>query len=545
MMIVGLLACTLAVDSPDQPQAEVMTVLLEGQPLARRMSLDLRGVVPSIAEMDRVEAEGVDPLVKEWLHGPMFEAHLVDTFAEDWLLRVDELRVDESEFGLDEGEYAFTRALGDEPARLMARVAAEDRPFTEIVTADWTMVNSVLLQIEPVVLSDPGDPPLDASEWREARYDDGRPAGGVLMTSGLWLRYPTTLFNFNRARAAVLAKYLLCYDFLARPVHFDGITATTGEAIQAATQSEPSCLACHSGLDPLASTLFGFWPFEDKDGTELITYHPERERYGETELGLVPAYFGTPVDAAGQLGPLVARDPRFEMCVVTRAATRFWGRPPTDAEAAEMVELRGEFEANDLRYTGLIGAILRTDAYRVGGLTELADEATVEATRTRRLMSPLTMASAVEGLTGFRWTFEGWDQFDSDESGYRMLLGGADGASVRTPNHQPTVSRTLVIRRLAEAAASFVVDHDVGVDPDARRLVGTTEPDVLGLVAGSEALSAELAAIHYAILARRPSEAELGELNLLWATVAPDFGAGVAFATVVGLLIRDPEFWSY
>lgn len=523
-------ACATAPTAGDSAAEPPPPPVIEGRALARRLSLDLRGTVPTAVELAAADRGEVALLTEAWLAEPAFQAHLVEAFAADWLLRIDELRIEPTEFDLDADTYAFTRAIGDEPAQVLARVAAGDRPYTEVVTGDWTMVNSVLLEVEPVELVDASDPPTSPTEWREAHYVDGRPAGGVLMTSGLWLRYPTTLFNYNRTRAATLSRYLLCYDFLSRPVRFTGVDATTGDALQEATQTVPGCVACHSGLDPLAATLFGFWPFEDKDGQELVTYHPERERYAETELGIEPAYFGTPVDAASQLGPLVAADPRFDTCAVQSAAARYWGRPVGDDDQATLDAARTAFVGADRRYTALVRNLVESEAYR--------------ATTSRR-MSPLTFASAVEDLTGFRWAYEGWDQLDSDESGYRVLYGGADGVSVRTPNLEPTVSRTLVTRRAAEAAAAWVVAGDAALPQAERRLVGTTTADPATLADDPEGLATELATVHERVLSRAPDPTELTELTELWATVDAAAGPDEAWSAVVGLLLRDPEFGSY
>lgn len=534
-MILFVLGCGPEAD----PVVREVTIPLEGAPLARRLSIDLRGVVPTAAELAIAGDGGTDALVDQWLEDPRFEAHLVDAFVEDWMLHVDELRVDASEFGVDPDPYAFTRAFGSEPARLMARVGAEDRPWSEIVTADWTIANDRLAEMVPVEFEDPSD----ASEWRVARYTDGRPAGGVLMTSGLWMRYHTTLFNYNRARAAVLARYLLCYDFLSRPVSFSRVTGTSGAELQAATRTEPGCVSCHAGLDPLASSLFGFWPFEDLDGRELVEYHRERERYGETALGLAPAYFGTPMDSAAQLGLVVASDPRFEMCTVERTTKRLWGRDAEPDELSQLAGLRDEMMAQDFRYKALLRAIVATDAYRAGGVTGDATDAERASARTLRHLSPLTLASVIEDLTGFRWKYRSWDELDSDETGYRVLLGGADGLTVREPNLEPSVSRSLVLRRLAEAAADSVAAHDFSVPRDGRRLIGTTVDDLPTTDAG--ALAAEIAAVHLRILGRAPTDAEALELATFYEDAARATDARTAWAGLVGALLRDPGFWTY
>lgn len=527
-MITLLLACGPA---PEPVAVRQPYVPLDPALLARRVSLDLRGVVPTGAELAR--ASDLDGLVDEWMADPRFEQHMADVFVEDWVLHVDELRIESDEFDVDIDGYEFTRAFGSEPARTMARIAAEDLPWTDIVTADWTMANDTLARMAPLEFTNPADP----SDWKEAHYTDGRPPGGVIMSSGLWMRYHTTLFNYNRRRAAFLAKYLLCYDFLSRPVSFSRISGTSGDELQAATRSEPGCVSCHAGLDPLASSLFGFWPYEDRDGGELVTYHPERERYGEDVMGVSPAYFGTPVQAATQLGPLVAADPRFETCLVERTATRMWGRAPTEDERPLLDALRADLDESGVRYKALLRDVLDTDAYRAGGLTDEATDAERTAARTLRPMSPLTLASAIKDLTGFRWTWDGWDQLDSDDSGYRVLLGGADGLNVRDPNLDPTVSRSLAIRRLAEASASFAVAHDLAVPKEERRLLGTTD-DLADP-------AAEIGRLHLRVLGRAPTDEEAAELLAFYQEASATAGAEAAWTGVIVALLRDPGFWSY
>ena len=64
---------------------------LEAPRLARRVSLDLRGTLPSPAELEAVEADeaALDELVEGWLQHPRFEERLVVLLAEQWHTRVD------------------------------------------------------------------------------------------------------------------------------------------------------------------------------------------------------------------------------------------------------------------------------------------------------------------------------------------------------------------------------------------------------------------------------------------------------------------------
>ena len=531
---------------PAEPAAKnvqnTVFVALDTPRLARRISIDLRGTLPTRVDLDLAsEPGGLDRLIDTWLEDDRLEAHLVDVFAESWQLRLDVLRLESEEFGLGfEHQYHITRAFGDEPAHLIANVIAKNQPFTSIVTTDVTMANALLVDFLPVEWVDPEG----QAEWREARYTDGRPPNGVLATSGLWLRYHTTIFNFNRGRAAALAKLLLCVDIASRPVGFSTTVDESTEGLQEAVSTDPGCLACHASLDPLAGTLWGFWPYEDRDLGELVNYHPEREGLSVESTGVQPAYFGTPVVAAAQLGQLVAADPRFAMCTARRTAERMWGRTTDETDEADVAQLRDQLiESWD--YKALLRGILASEEYRAGGLVAGATAADLERAKPRRLLSPNSLASLIEEVTGFRWRYVTWDQLDSDDTGYRLLLGGADGDSVRVSNLEPTLSRSLVIRRLAQSAAAAALGTDLAAPRAGRRLVGTTTDDILGLTPDSAAFDAELDEIHFLLFASPRDEVErTAEAELFSAALAVSDAKG-AWASLLAVLLRDPELWTY
>lgn len=533
-----LLAC--GVEPDDSVDSSPFVALPVGR-LARRASLDLRGTLPSVAELARAESEGgIDTLVAEWMNEPAFESNLARVVAEDWLLELDELEVEPLEFGLSmDDKFDFNRAFEREPAKLVARIVASDRPYTEIVTADWTMANNLLFSL----VSLEWESEADAGEvWRVARYQDGRPPGGVLMTSGLWLRYHTTIFNFNRGRAAALSRLLLCYEFLTRPVLFTEIEDNSTDGLLEAVQSDTSCLACHSTLDPLASTLFGFWPFEDKDGWELVNYHPERDGMGELYTGSPPAYFGTALDGVSQLGPMVAEDPRFAMCATKRAAERLWARAADEQDMAALGALKDTFVDEKYQYKRLLVAVMESEEYRAGGLSASATAADLERYQPVRTMSPHLLQAVIQDTTAFLWRLGGWEQLTSDRFGYRMLLGGADGDTVHAVALEPGLSRMMVIRRVAQAAAAQVVSHDSSVPLDNRLLLATTGdlPDSTGA-----SFEAELVRLHLRLHAMEPDVTQLEEETAHWESVAAISDVETAWSSVVSLLLRDPEFWSY
>ncbi len=162
---------------PESPEASLQLLPLSDPQRLRRASLDLRGVLPSADELDQVAEDGsaFAALRDDYLADPAFEERLVTLLSERWRTRVDVFDIVYQDYGLPpEEEFNFERSVGEEPLRLMAHVAAEDLPWTEIVTADYTLANELLAEIWPL------DYPDGESGWQKAYYTDGRPAAGVL-----------------------------------------------------------------------------------------------------------------------------------------------------------------------------------------------------------------------------------------------------------------------------------------------------------------------------------------------------------------------------
>jgi hypothetical protein len=465
---------------------------------------------------------------------------MVDVFANIWLTRVDAFNVPAADFGLTD-EHEYLRSVGEEPLRLMAYVAARNLPWSEIVTADYTLANATTYSMFELEWTEAAP----ESGWALARYTDRRPPNGVLATNGLWWRYATTLNNMNRGRAAAVSKLLLCHDFLQRPVVIQGLDEFTEEALLAATQEEPSCQSCHATLDPLAANFFGFWWYDVKDATELSSYHPEREPLGATYMDLTPAWFGQPLEGVAALGPVVAADPRFQRCIVEQMAEQLWHRPLTDADFNLLSASEEDFAAGGLRMGALLRSLMATPEYRAGALLEGADEDTDERYVTRRVMSVEQLASSVEALTGYRWSVQGYDQLTNDIVGYRVMGGGADGLIVTDPSPWPGVSRSLVIQRLAQLAAQAALEEDLARAAVDRRLVGTTAEDLLTLRPGDGRFEAEVEALRLRVHGLRPDADTLADDAALWTEVEALAGPQLAWQALVGGLLRDPLFWSY
>lgn len=522
--------------------ADALTMVepLDAPRLLRRMSLDLRGVLPSTVELDAVESDPsrVDTYRDEFLQDARLEGRIVAMYAETWRTLVDDFDIEYFDYHLDATqEYTFERSVGEEPLRLIAYVTMNDLPWSEVVLADYTRANDLLAGIWPL------DYPTGATGWQVARYTDGRPAVGVLASNGLWWRYSTSLFNENRGRANAISRLLLCQDMLSRPVVFSSTPSLLDDsATTTALATDDHCLACHAAIEPLAANLFGFYPNEANSVIEQTYYHPERELMGAVELGVQPAWYGTPVGSLRAMAEALAVDPRFARCAATTAATLLWRREPEVEDYDRVEALLGAFRAGGERMRPLLAAVTDTPEYRAGGLSADADADTEARERTLRLLSPAQLDTVVTDLTGFHWERDGYEQLLNDRSGYRVLVGGVNGENVLTPQAEPGLTWALVLKRLAEAAGSYAVNTELTGGATGAGLFAGID---LTMAPGDAAFDTKLAELHWRLFAVRASEARLDADRALWSAIAAQEGPEAAWAGLVSALLRDPDFVAY
>jgi hypothetical protein len=438
--MLALLGCTGAAPEAAEDTMAPLDVLV-------RASLDVRGVRPSVAEVSAVEADptAVDGLVAAMLDDPRFGGRVADMWSEIYLTRTDAYTVTAHDYGVDDAEREYLTSVGDQPLRMLGYVADHDLPYTELVTGDWTMADELLARIWPI------DYPDGATGWQKARYDDGRPAAGVLASNAMWWRYTSTESNANRKRANTISRIFLCNDYLVRPLEFDRSVNLLDEAAVAdALVSNPGCVNCHASLDPLASYLFGFWWLDYYDPVELRGYHPERERLWQDHTGVPPSYYGQPGDSLADLGVQIAQDPRFVTCAVEQAWELLLRRKSAPGDTDALVTHRDAFLAGGTTLRALFASVLADPRYRAGPTTAGGVPA--------KMVTPLLLASEVEDLTGFRFTTGGYDLFRidavglenkgdllvADRVGVRTLAGGADGYNVTATATAPNTTLVLV-----------------------------------------------------------------------------------------------------
>ncbi|MDP2309506.1 MAG: hypothetical protein Q8P18_26020 [Pseudomonadota bacterium] len=511
-----------------------------------RASLDLRGVRPTLSEIEAAEAAGEtlsggDPAawletVDTFLQDPRFGPRVRDMFAGIYLTRQDSYLYGADDYGLVD-PAAFVAAVGDEPLRVLSTLAEQDLPYTDIVTADWTMADASLAAAAPV------DYPDGATGWQQVRYTDGRPAAGILATNGFWWHYATSTSNLNRGRANAISRVLLCFDYLSQPVEFDrSVDLLDADAVADAVRTNPACLSCHATLDPLASYLYGFFPVPGDTAADASTWHAERTAFWRRATGVAPAYYGAPGESLGDLGLQIAADPRLTGCVTEQVYGLLHGREPDVDDTAALLSHRDDMLAGGGTLRALFASVAGADAYRLG-----ADSADVDDEGyAPKMLSVEQLGTVLEDLTGFRFTYQGYDLLGSDAYGVRTLAGGADGIYSIRPGSSPSATGVLVHERLAEAAAWYVAAQDHEHPGDARLF---TEIDFTEIPStGRSAMAEQLRALRLRLFGVRVDidGPEVTADLALWAELyAVDGDPVAAWAGVLSVLLRDPAFLFY
>ncbi|PCC74525.1 Protein of unknown function [Nannocystis exedens] len=444
-------------------------ILLDPRDRLLRISMALRGVRPSDADYAAVEADpkAMSKLVDAYLDSPDFGATVRDLH-NDALLVLADFGAPPAGFLAKDGLagmdlVAANRAIMEAPLRLIEHVVTGDRPYSEIVTADYTLVSAASAAAWGLPFDPAGDP------WQVQEPPSDLRNAGVLADSWLFQRHGSTRTNANRGRANAVARAFLCVDFNDRDLEIDpSVNLADPEAVADAVQENATCAACHQTLDPLAAFFWGYKP----QFVPLLVDYPQ-DHYAEgfftTVLGVPrrdPHYFGSVGGSLADLGALLSVDPRFSLCAARRAYAYFHQTDLAAVPLDRAGELQAVLQASD-DYKAMIKALVLADDFARGD-GELG----------RKRARPFQLARLVEDLTGFRWRSDltdfgagVLDLMDDSLIGYHVLAGGLDAIFVNTASYTYSATTSLVLRALARQAANDVVEDDFALaDKAARRL---------------------------------------------------------------------------
>jgi hypothetical protein len=539
-LLLLLLACG---DGGGDSGPEGGVVLLTPREQLIRLSVELRGVHPAPEDLATIDADpdAYEDFVDAWLEDPRFAGRIRELYEERWLLHTGSIRFDPASVGVSADNATVAATIAEEPLRLISGVIEADLPITTILTADTTVADETLALLWDL------DYPAGASGWQEARYQDGRPAAGVLSTTALWQRYQSKGDNANRARANAVARLLLCDDYLDTPIILDAdAVASFVTDAEASIASNPTCQGCHVTLDPLAANLFGFYNAEDPSNlTEERTYRPENEGLWEEHAGQPPGFYGAESSGLADLGAQIAADPRFRSCMVHTLWEGMGQRRATDADWSELQALMAVFDEEGLRVKPLIRAMALSDAWRAASFV---DPATDDRIPTLRVASPTQIAAIVEDLTGFEMLYQGRAVLTEPTLGLPPLLGGVDAKLGIQRSYVPAVTGAVLMRELARAAAHTVVEHDLdpGREGDARLLGLVTADDRPD--ADPALFEAQMAALYERVTGLPVVEGSTlpARLVSLWSDAyLLESSPETAWKVVVAAVLRDPRVLFY
>lgn len=425
----------------------------------------------------------------------------------------------------DEVRMETGEAIAREPLELIAHVVMEERPYTEILTADYTMMNPYSAAIYNSSL--PFDNYEDANEWREGRITDyyrcticagpnplsqytiptDYPHAGLLNSPMFLARFPSTDTNRNRARSRWAYYFFLGVDI-------EGLAPRTTD--QAALSDEdnptlnnPNCTVCHTVMDPVAGA-FQFYGDEGryKDSAGGNDALPNSYKFDPEGLYLpgdvwysdmLPPGFGELIapneEATLQwLAQQFVQDSRFGYGAVNFWFPAIMGREPLpepenpedadylasviayNAEQAMMSQVAADF-VNGAQGNGthnlkdMLVDLVMTPHFRAMGKADLGydEEIQLEGVGIGKLLTPEQLNRKLIETTGYNWSY---GRNNALTSVYGLLYGGIDSDGVTERATDLTALMSSVVSAMANEASCPIVVQDFS-KPQSQRILFT------------------------------------------------------------------------
>ncbi|MEO8350167.1 MAG: hypothetical protein ABI680_00460, partial [Chthoniobacteraceae bacterium] len=550
----GTSAATLAhamVEDKNAPPFFDGVVMLDDRRLLRRVTLSLAGRLPTESELGAVGNGGLqafpallDALMKEEGFYDRLREGFEDIFLTTGYDDVPETALgyenfpdrlwttyqkpeelpeffagltDEKE--IEKARYQLTgvyrQALLGEPMKFIEHIVRNDRPFTEIVTADYIVVTPYTARGYGIweevrgKFKNPDDPfeyipvKLDAlvARSKESLSNQESPTGfyphAGLLTSFQYLRrYPTTETNRNRLRARMVFQHFLGIDVLELAARVSDAAAVSAR-YEIPTMQASECVVCHKTIDPVAGLFQDYWATSG----EIFG------AYGRRKEGWFKDMFQAGLDGEDLaeserwrslqwLGERIAKDPRFAVAMVEHAYSILTGRkvllPPKDLEdplynarrrawqtqRKQIETMAARFATSGFNFKDVLKEWVLTDFYRADGL------ATAEANPKRRaelddiglarLLSPEQVERKVAAIFG-----QPWGKLTNPDDKLDILYGGIDSKEITERAADPSGVMGAIQRILANEVACQQTALDFSRPPAQRRLFPDIEPDVL------------------------------------------------------------------
>jgi len=515
--------------------------MLEDQRLLRRLTLSLAGRLPTPKERQAIkekELVGLDAILEKLMTENAFferlkegfnDVFLTDGYAGNgelilsynhfeksrlWYQKHDlshiEDKKERQEAGWDMARV-YRKAIRTEPLELIAHVVRNNRPFTEIMTADYIMVSpyssrgyGIFEQIKDR-FKDPENPfeyvqaKLPALKARNNNPVNGPlvqesktgfyPHAGLLSMFQYLRRYPTTETNRNRLRARMYYQHFLGINIMELA---DQVADAAAIDVKYETpwMEAADCVVCHRTIDPVAGL---FQDFYNEEGH----YGPRKDGWFKDMF--VPGLEGEDLPKEDKwrslqwLASLTAKDPRFAVAMTEHVwyvlSGRMALRPPQDIEdplftpkrraykmqRREIAAVSKRFAKANFNLKRVFKELAKSPFYRADGLKAVVEhphrKAELHDLGVTRLLAPEQLERKIEALFGKRW--------GKVEKGMKILYGGINSQTVTERLPEPSGAMGAIQRIMANDVSCLHVTPDFAREPTKRRLFPQIEKDIV------------------------------------------------------------------
>lgn len=524
---------------PNAPSFFQGVAMIDNRRLLRRATLSLAARLPSSQELSAVQEKGLaamGPVLDAVMQEDAFYERLAEAFNDIFLVRgyddgaesalsydhFSETRHWTGKFNLDciadkdarqkvryKLDNDYREALLREPLELIKHIVRHDRPFTEIVTADYIMVSPYTARGYGIFeeLQEHFKSPEDPFEYipvrlkalksrdRGSRGDQKSETGyyphaGMLSIFQYLRRYPTTETNRNRLRARMYYQHFLGVDVLELAARVSDAAAVTAK-YKVPTMEAAECVVCHKTLDPVAGIFQDYYSLEGvfgprKDGwfKDMFAAGFEGEDMPESQHWRSLQW----------LAEHTIKDPRFAATMVEHVYYILTGRktllPPKalddplfdakqrayQAQRLEVERIAARFTLANFNLKEVFKEWVLSPFYRADALETAAAnpqrEAELADLGLARMLSPEQLERKVAAIFGKPWK-------RLNESEYALLYGGIDSKEVTERAADPSGAMGAIQRTLADEVACKNVPADFAKEPGKRRLFPDMEPGVL------------------------------------------------------------------
>jgi hypothetical protein len=407
--------------------------------------------------------------------------------------------------------HDYREAMLREPLELITYLVRNERPFTEIVTADYTMVSPYTARGYGVFeelkdkFDDPDDPyefiptKIPALQSRNGRQKQESETGfyphaGLLSSFQYLKRFPTTETNRNRLRVRMYFEHFLGIDILQLAPRVNDAAAITAK-YEIPTMQAADCVVCHKVMDPIAGLYQDFYALDGKG-----VFGPRKEGWYEDMFSAGFESEALPADERWRslqwLGERTARDPRFATAMVEHVWRILSGRkpllPPQDIDdpmfAAkrrayreqrdEIEQIASRFIDADYNLKVAFKALVQSNFYRADGLAAAVKEprrmAELDDVGVVRMLTPEQLERKIFAVFGQRW-----GGLKKDYTKIDILYGGIDSKQITERITTPSGAMGAIQRIMANEVACKNVPLDFSKEREQRCLFPDIEPTVV------------------------------------------------------------------